>query len=744
MMKSKKLLLVLFAVQLLLCLSLSVFAADDVHLAFRFNATTAESPDSVVQAGDTFDVKVYIPVNKGVTYVKAYLYYDPAAVALAENPFDYTGSAFPTVEVKDPGTSTGGKRELTIYIGNLADVTAALLGGGTPPVYDGTGLVATIKFVALAESVVDNRTTSIELKCTGGNTSDANLGSLTNNQISTDTLNVRVIGSNHVHTGGTATCTDKKICEICTAEYGELAEHVFATELTHNETEHWFACTNPECTEVKDKAPHDFGTEYTPAEGGHTQSCACGYVTPVEAHTGGTATCMVQANCEKCGTAYGELSTEHVWSETFESDETNHWHTCTVEDCTATSEKLPHKGGTASCTEQAKCEDCNAAYGELAEHTPTDLKFDSTNHWYKCANCDYTANQEAHVLKNAEVKNEVPATCWGKGSYVQVSRCACGYETSEIVAVPATGNHNWAAATCTAPKTCQNEGCGATEGDVAAHTWVAATCTTPKTCSVCKATEGDVAAHTWVAATCTTAKTCSVCKATEGTAAGHKWTDADCTTPKTCSVCKVTEGNALGHKWTDATCTTAKTCSVCKVTEGEALGHKWTDATCTTPKTCSVCQETEGEALGHKWVDATCTTPKTCSVCSETEGTAAGHKWTDATCTTAKTCSVCSATDGEALGHDWAAATCTAPKTCKRCDATEGEKLAHTFGEWETTKEPTTKEEGEDTRKCTNCDATETRPIEMKADYTWLIVAVVLVLAAAGIVVVVVLKKKRK
>ena len=76
--------------------------------------------------------------------------------------------------------------------------------------------------------------------------------------------------------------------------------------------------------------------------------------------------------------------------------------------------------------------------------------------------------------------------------------------------------HNWADATCTAPKTCLD--CGATEGEALGHAWVDATCTAPKTCSVCGETEGEVADHAWVDATYYAPKTCSVCGATEGEA----------------------------------------------------------------------------------------------------------------------------------------------------------------------------------------------------------------------------------
>lgn len=48
------------------------------------------------------------------------------------------------------------------------------------------------------------------------------------------------------------------------------------------------------------------------------------------------------------------------------------YDTCKRDGCTYTTYKeipaLGHTGGTATCTEQATCEKCNAKYGELAKH----------------------------------------------------------------------------------------------------------------------------------------------------------------------------------------------------------------------------------------------------------------------------------------------------------------------------------------------------------------------------------------
>ena len=77
--------------------------------------------------------------------------------------------------------------------------------------------------------------------------------------------------------------------------------------------------------------------------------------------------------------------------------------------------------------------------------------------------------------------------------------------------------------------------------------------------------------HEWYAATCTAPKTCSLCKLTEGEAAGHKWEAGNCTTDEKCAVCHEIKTEAPGHTWVEATTEAPKTCSVCNETEGTRL-----------------------------------------------------------------------------------------------------------------------------------------------------------------------------
>ena len=95
------------------------------------------------------------------------------------------------------------------------------------------------------------------------------------------------------HKGGTATCKDKAVCEVCRQPYGEL-----------NKNNHTGG------TEIKD------AKDATCTVNGYTGDTYCkgcgdklerGTVIPAAGHKGGTATCKDKAVCEVCRQPYGEL-----------------------------------------------------------------------------------------------------------------------------------------------------------------------------------------------------------------------------------------------------------------------------------------------------------------------------------------------------------------------------------------------------------------------------------------------------
>ena len=267
-------------------------------------------------------------------------------------------------------------------------------------------------------------------------------------------------------------------------------------------------------------------------------------------------------------------------------------------------------------------------------------------------------------------------------------------------------------------------------GSCETHSWSSGVCT------VC----GYACGHQWQAATCTEPKTCEVCGETEGSALGHSWQDATCTTPRTCSMCNVTEGGTLPHSWNDGTCSECG--ASCPGHDYQQTGstsetsyEKWNDTQHNKKvayyktMTCSVCgysvqefDHEETELQNHAWEDGKCTS---CGyVCQhpfklltyndnksweeelpsvpENESTHTDyyiiHDVFDCACGLEfkppeepnsaagkahtfdgnDVCTACGYKKGDVVcDHEWTEATCTTPKTCSKCGTTVGEAKGH-------------------------------------------------------------------
>ena len=91
------------------------------------------------------------------------------------------------------------------------------------------------------------------------------------------------------HTGGTATCKDSAVCEVCHKPYGEkdAANHVGGTEVR--------SAAEAACTQ-------DGYTGDTYCKGCDALLLSSGTAIPAAGeHTGGTPTCLRRAKCEVCG-----------------------------------------------------------------------------------------------------------------------------------------------------------------------------------------------------------------------------------------------------------------------------------------------------------------------------------------------------------------------------------------------------------------------------------------------------------
>lgn len=228
-------------------------------------------------------------------------------------------------------------------------------------------------------------------------------------------------------TGGTATCTEKAVCAVCDAEYGELLPHTFpqgaqGQAVSKNDGTHTRFCTACEADVV-------LSCDYSciPNQNGtHIAICnSCNYTVTEQPCFGGQATCLAAAVCEGCLASYGN-PLRHDYSGTAK-DNGNGTHclqcvngceqfggekiTCTPDtfvsngddthsaSCLACGAILTAKcsGGVASCEKQAVCEYCGSGYGKGGDHSFV-TGHDDTHHWGVCSGCGKTTPADEHTF----------------------------------------------------------------------------------------------------------------------------------------------------------------------------------------------------------------------------------------------------------------------------------------------------------------------------------------------------------
>ena len=177
-------------------------------------------------------------------------------------------------------------------------------------------------------------------------------------------------------------------------------------------------------------------------------------------------------------------------SNDWKSNETEHWQVCT---CGAVFHKAEHSGGTATCTEKAKCAVCGAEYGDALGHDfTTSWTHDDNEHWKQCSRCDAKDDVSPHTWDNGTITTAPTCTKAGEETY---SCTKCG--ATKIEPIPATG-HSWKS-DWTSDAThhwheCANENCDVTDNagkkGYAEHSGGKATCTQNAVCEFCKASYG--------------------------------------------------------------------------------------------------------------------------------------------------------------------------------------------------------------------------------------------------------------
>ena len=435
------------------------------------------------------------------------------------------------------------------------------------------------------------------------------------------------------HSGGTATCSSKAVCDVCKAEYGTTTAHTFISK--HDDTQHWKECS------------------------------ACGAIDPANPktnHTFGEWETVTDSTCTATGTKK-HTCTGCDYSETGVIEKKAH--------TTEHHDRVDPTCTTTGSIEYWQCGVCGKMFSDAACTTEV---------------TDVTLPMAAHTLTKTDAK---AATCTeaGNAEYWTCSVCKKLFSDSEgkneitaaSVVIPATGhtaddsgwnsngtNHWHVCATCKE------------KFDEAAHTGGTATCSSKAVCDVCKAEYGTTTAHTFISKHDDTQhwKECSACGAIDpaNPKTNHtfgEWetvTDSTCTatgTKKhTCTGCDYSETGVIEkkahttehHDRVDPTCTTTGSieywqCGVC--------GKKFSDAACTTEVT-DVTLDKLPHSAGTAWEKDTTYHWHLCVNCESEVMDKAAHTYgdwvviTEATETETglrkRTCSVCGYEQTEEIG----------------------------------------------------------------------------------------------
>ena len=414
----KKILTFIIIIAMTLSLGVPAFAATPATV-------TVASPAAAVNPGDTVDVAVTIADNPGMDVMKLKFSYDTTALTLKD------------IELGSVMTGP--------FTKNLDKAVALLEAAGTTNA-TGNGTLVTLKFEVKSTAAAGNYTIGF-LVAEAVNRDEERVALTTQAgtvsvEIPVTTYTVRFNAN-----GGTGTmadvtgvpagaytlpangftapagkqfkgwATDAAGAVITDTTYNVTGDvilyaiwedkphtHTYSTEWSTDDANHWHECT---CGDKKDLAAH------TDANNDHNCD-VCGK--KMSDHTGGTATCKDKATCSICGQKYGDLA-PHNYKTTWSSDETNHWHECSV--CGDKKDVAAHTPGAAATeTTPQTCTACGYVIKEAIGHV----------HSYTEKNTD------AKYLKSA-------ATCTAKAVYYY--SCSCGEKGTETFEYGDMLAHSW-------------------------------------------------------------------------------------------------------------------------------------------------------------------------------------------------------------------------------------------------------------------------------------------------------------
>ena len=619
----KKILTFIIIIAMTLSLGVPAFAAASATV-------TVASPTAAVTPGSTVNVAVTIADNPGMDVMKLKFSYDTAALTLKD------------IELGSVMTGT--------FTKNLDKAVALLEAAGTTNA-TGNGTLVTLKFEVKSTATAGNYTIGF-LVADAVNRDEARVALTTQAGTVSVAVPVTTYTVRFNANGGTGTMadvtgvpagaytlpangftapagkqfkgwsTDASGAVIAGTTYNVTGDvtlyaiwenkphtHTYNTTWSTDETNHWHECT---CGDKKDLAAH--------VDANKDHNCdVCGK--KMSDHTGGTATCKDKATWTICGQKYGSLA-GHNYKTEWSTDETNHWHECSV--CGDKKDVAAHTtGAPATETTPQTCTICGYVIKAALGHTHNfNQKNTSETYLKSAATCTKKAvyyysctcgEKGTETFESGDLAAHNYKTEWSKDNTKHWHECSvCGDKKDEAAHTDANNDHN-----C--------DICGKKMSD---HTGGTKTCKDKATCTICGQKYGDLAAHNykteWSKDSTKHWHECSVCGNKKDEAAHTPGAAATETTPQTCTTCGYVIKEAIGHvhsyteKNTDAkylksaaTCTAKAvyyySCSCGeKGTEtfesGETLAHtwetKWANNDSKHWHECTVCK-TKGDEADH-------------------------------------------------------------------------------------------------------------------------------------------------
>lgn len=251
-----------------------------------------------------------------------------------------------------------------------------------------------------------------------------------------------------------------KTCGTCGYEHSELLEHSFeGAEWESDETHHWLECIVEGCTIIDEKIEHRFDktlvghnyvytcvcgktktekaecqfvdTEWESDEIHHWHECTiegCTEDTKIKdkgTHTWNDGEILghsITYTCTICGLNKTEDAEHNYTNAEWQSDETYHWHECTIDGCTEIDEQIEHTFGKPVIVDHRNVYTCECGYKkyETIKHNYEWDKGNETNHWQYCTieGCTVTQNHATHTWEKISTSNAESGT-----GHIEIYKC---------------------------------------------------------------------------------------------------------------------------------------------------------------------------------------------------------------------------------------------------------------------------------------------------------------------------------